>query len=262
MTPFFREAGAGPGVVCLHANSSSSGQWRGLIEALAPRFHVLAADSYGAGKSPPWPAGRAGSLRDEIELLEPVFARAGDPFVIVGHSFGGAIALITAITQPHRVRALALYEPVLFSLIEADSPPPNAADGIKHATLAALAEIDAGNIRRGAEHFIDYWMGPGTFALLPAPFQAPILHTVVNLRAWSEALANEPTPLAAFRDLKIPVLYMTGSKSPASSLGVARLLAPVLPNVEAIELEGLGHMGPILAPGTVNQAITRFLDRL
>ena len=30
MTPFFREAGAGPGVVCLHANASTSGQWRGL----------------------------------------------------------------------------------------------------------------------------------------------------------------------------------------------------------------------------------------
>jgi pimeloyl-ACP methyl ester carboxylesterase len=29
-TPFFRELGAGPGVVCLHANASSSSQWRAL----------------------------------------------------------------------------------------------------------------------------------------------------------------------------------------------------------------------------------------
>ena len=64
MEPFLREAGEGPGVVCVHANASSSSQWRGLMEMIAPRFHVLAADSYGAGKSPPWPKDRTVWLRD------------------------------------------------------------------------------------------------------------------------------------------------------------------------------------------------------
>ena len=63
-TPYFREAGAGPGVVCLHANASSSSQWRPLMEALAPRFCVLAPDSYGAGRSPAWPTDRPVRLRD------------------------------------------------------------------------------------------------------------------------------------------------------------------------------------------------------
>ena len=43
--PFVREAGSGRSVVCLHANASTSAQWRGLMELLAPRFHVLAIDS-------------------------------------------------------------------------------------------------------------------------------------------------------------------------------------------------------------------------
>src|SRR5262245_51054357 len=129
--PFFREAGVGPGVVCLHANASTSGQWRSLMEALSPRFHVLAADSYGSGRSPAWPSGREAWLRDEVTLLEPVFARAGDPFILIGHSYGAAIALIAALSQLHRVRALAVYEPTLFSLIETDSPAPNDAEGIK-----------------------------------------------------------------------------------------------------------------------------------
>ena len=41
---FFREAGCGPGVVCVHSNASSSSQWRGLMDLLAARFHILAAD--------------------------------------------------------------------------------------------------------------------------------------------------------------------------------------------------------------------------
>ncbi len=48
----FREAGAGPGVVCVHCNASSSAQWRALMDRLAARFHVLAGDSYGAGRGP------------------------------------------------------------------------------------------------------------------------------------------------------------------------------------------------------------------
>ena len=42
---YVREAGTGPGVVCVHANASNSGQWRVLMDQLAPTFHVLAPDS-------------------------------------------------------------------------------------------------------------------------------------------------------------------------------------------------------------------------
>jgi pimeloyl-ACP methyl ester carboxylesterase len=260
--PFFRETGAGPGVVCLHANASTSGQWRALLEALSPSFHVLAADCYGSGNSPPWPDAGEASLRDEVALLEPVFARAGDPFVLVGHSYGGAIALIAALSQPHRVRALALYEPTLFSLIDAGSPPPNDADGIRNAVTAATAYLDAGDSRRAAEEFIDFWMGQGSWARMPEARQAPIAKSVVNIPAWAHALMKDPTPLSAFRDLKTRVLYMIGTESPASSLGVARLLTRTLPDVEVLELQGLGHMGPVVRPEPVNQAIVRFLERL
>lgn len=50
-------------------------------------------------------------------------------------------------------------------------------------------------------------------------------------------------------------------RSPASSLSVARLLTAVLPRVEVIEFEGLGHMAPLTHPHVVNAAITEFLAR-
>jgi pimeloyl-ACP methyl ester carboxylesterase len=88
LEPFFREAGSGPGVVCIHANASTSGQWRGLMELLAPKFHVLAPDSYDSGKSPHWDSDRIIHLRDEVALIDPVLARAGSPLALVGHSYG------------------------------------------------------------------------------------------------------------------------------------------------------------------------------
>jgi pimeloyl-ACP methyl ester carboxylesterase len=261
LVPHYREAGAGPGVVCLHSNASSSSQWRGLMELLAPRCRVLAADSYGAGKGPRWPLDRPLGLRDEAALLEPVFARAGEPFALVGHSYGAAIALVAAQAQPRRVRALALYEPTLFALLDAESPPPNDADGIRDAVAAAGLALDDGDRDRAAQCFIDFWMGPGAWARTPEERRAPIAASVVNVRGWASALFGEPTPLQSFAALELPVLCMTGSRSPASSLGVTRLLARTLPRVQVVRFEGLGHMGPVTHPDVVNDAIARFLDR-
>lgn len=260
--PFFREAGAGPGIVCIHSNASTSGQWRSLLDLLAPKFHVLAPDSYGSGKSPEWPSDRVISLQDEVAFLEPVFAKAGAPLALVGHSYGAAVALIAALENPGRVRALALYEPTLFSLLDAEAPPPNEADGIRGAVAAASTALDAGNEDAAAERFIDYWMGTGAWAQTPAQRKPPIAESVINVRRWAHALTTEPTRLAAFRGLDVPVLYMVGKRTTPSARGVARLLVGALPRVELLEFDKLGHMGPITHPDTVNEAIWHFLERV
>ena len=65
---FFREAGCGPAVVCMHSSASSSAQWRPLMDRLAGRFHTLAVDLYGSGKTPAWPGHRPLTLADEAAL--------------------------------------------------------------------------------------------------------------------------------------------------------------------------------------------------
>ena len=259
--PFFREAGAGPGVVCLHSNASSSSQWRGLMDRLARDFHVLAPDGHGAGKGPPWPSEQALALCDEVACLEPVFARAGDPFVLVGHSYGAAVALVAAVNHPLRVSALALYEPTLFGLIDAQAAPPNEADGIRQAVERAAAALAAGDRATAAECFIDYWMGVGSWRAKPEAQRPLIEQAIVNVAGWGRALFAEPTPLATFAELRMPVLLMVGQDSPVSSRAVARQLIQALPNLQAIEFEGLGHMGPITHPEQVNPVIENFLRR-
>jgi pimeloyl-ACP methyl ester carboxylesterase len=259
--PFFREAGSGPGVVCIHANASTSGQWRGLMDLLAPKFRVLAPDSYGSGNSPQWPSDRVIRLRDEVDLIEPVLERAGESLALVGHSYGAAVALVAALANPARVRAMALYEPTLFSLIDAKSPAPNAADGIRNVVKEAGAALDAGNRDAAAGAFIDYWMGAGSWMRTPEQRKPPIAASVANVRRWGHALFNERAKLEAFRSLGFPVLYLTGKRSTESARGVTRLLASVLPRVELVEFENLGHMGPVSHPDLVNEAIGKFLER-
>jgi pimeloyl-ACP methyl ester carboxylesterase len=259
--PYWREAGTGPAIVCLHSNASTSSQWRALMEQLAPRYRVLAPDLYGSGQSPEWPSAQRIGLRDEVALIEPVLRAAGSPVVLVGHSYGAAVALIAALAHPGRVQALVLYEPTLFALLDAEMPPPNAADDIRNVVTDAGVALDNGDLDAAAERFIDHWMGVGSWQSTPAPHQHHIAASVANIRRWGHALFTEPMPLAAFRSLDIPVLCMTGKRSTPAVHGVARLLTTVLPRIERVEFDTLGHMGPVTDPGTVNAAIASFIER-
>ena len=260
--PYVREAGTGPAVVCLHSNASSSAQWRGLMDLLSASHRVLALDSYGSGKSPDWHSDRVITLQDEVDFIEPVLARAGTPLALVGHSYGASVALIAALANPGRVRALALYEPTLFSVVDALGPPPNGVDGIRNAVSAAGVAMDAGDHDAAAGHFIDFWMGAGNWNKTPPQRRPPIADSVVNVRRWAHALFREPTPAHAFAALDMPILYMLGGASPESAHSVARVLLPVLRNARVVEFPGLGHMAPVTHPDAVNAEIAKFLGEV
>lgn len=263
MTParaFVREAGTGPAVVCIHASASSSAQWRPLMDRLAGRFRTLAADLYGSGRSPRWPDDRPLSLADEVALLEPVLAAAGDGFHLVGHSYGGAVALKAALADPGRLRSLVLYEPVLFSLLLAEDPAQPAAReivAVRDDTTAALA---IGNPHAAGARFLDYWMGPGSWAAMPEARRQAMATAMGGVTAEWHAAFTEATPLSAFASLGVPTLCLSGADSPRASRGVARLLTKVLPRVTEVEIDGVGHMGPVTHPERINALIERHLE--
>jgi pimeloyl-ACP methyl ester carboxylesterase len=259
-TPFCREAGVGPTVICLHASGSSSRQWLPLMDYLEPRYHMISVDCYGSGKSPAWRAKRPLTLRDEVALLEPVLARAHGPAMLVGHSYGAAVALIAALEHPEKVHALALYEPTLFSIVDQESPPPNAIDGFRAAFTDTAERFEAGDAPAAGKRFVDYWSGSGAWAQMPEARQGQVAASMANIRNWGHACLKEPTPRSAFSWIGAPVLFMMGENSPLSSRTVGSVLTRALPRVQIIEFEDMGHMGPITHPDRVNQVVSRFLE--
>src|SRR5262249_36908440 len=204
----FREAGAGVGVVCLHASASSSTQWPPLMDRLASRFHVLAVDLYGSGRSPRWPDERPLSLLDETALIEPVLAGAGERFHLVGHSYGGAGALRAALAPPGRRGAGRPFEPPPFSFPLCAGPPPPAARGNVAVRDETVGALERGRPDLAGAEFVDYWMGAGTWASMPEPRRAGIATAMRSVRAQWNAVFMEPAPLSAFATLEVPILYI------------------------------------------------------
>jgi pimeloyl-ACP methyl ester carboxylesterase len=260
--PFVREFGAGgPCVVCLHSNASSSSQWRALGESLAARYRVVAVDGYGAGKSPEWAGSGPFRLSDEVALIEPLLRQASAPVHLVGHSYGGAVALKAATLLPGLVRSVVAYEPTLFSLVSDGDAASSPASGIWNAATDAADAVNAGRADAAAERFIDFWMGPGSWAAMPPARQAPIAQSVRHVRRWRDALTQDEAPLSAFAALRMPVLLLSGDRSPDASLSVIRVLAKTLPDAVVETIPGLGHMGPVTDPEPVNARIAEFLDQ-
>jgi pimeloyl-ACP methyl ester carboxylesterase len=248
-------------VVCVHSSASSGRQWGALQRQLGASHRVLAPDLYGSGDSPRWTGDRGLTLADEVALLEPALQAAGRPFHLVGHSYGGVVALRAALDDPGRVRSLVLIEPVMFALLVADDPDQLATREIVSVREDTDAAVARGALDSAAERFMDYWMGPGSLAAMPSGRRSAAAGAMRDVRHEWSALFAETTPLAAYSALDVPTLLLVGSQSPASARRVTALLAATLPSVTVTELDGVGHMSPVTHPGLVNAAIEDHITR-
>ena len=76
-----------------------------------------------------------------------------------------------------------------------------------------------------------------------------------------EALVSEPNALTGVASIQVPTLYLSGQESPASVQIISELLIQKLPQVDAYQFPGLGHMGPITHGEIVNDRIEEFIQR-
>lgn len=255
-----RPAHHGEPVVLLHSTGSSGRQWRSLIEALGPGFHALAPDLHGHGGTAPWPGERPLRLADEGGLVKAALAGDRRPVHLVGHSYGGAVALHLALADPARVRSLTLIEPVAFHLLRRGGPVERrlCREVLRLARDIAQARR-AGEPEAGMARFIDYWNGAGSFARLPEGRRAGLCATIGTVVANFAALMHERPRLDAYVRIAAPTLIVEGERSPPPTRRIAALLEAALPQAERMVVAGAGHMLPLTHPETVNPLIVGHL---
>ena len=188
-------------VVLIHCSASSARQWDALVAELAG-FQAIAVDLYGHGKRPRWQGDGALSLAHEAAAIWNAVP-AGEPFHLVGHSYGGAVALRFALSFPERLHSLTLIEPSCFHvLVDEIESHAQALAEIRSVAGAINCAVLSGDYRGGMETFIDYWGGAGTWKRAPEERKAQFANLAVCVAHHFCSLIGEPTPLAACMDIR------------------------------------------------------------
>jgi lipase len=250
--------GEGAPVVALHGSASTEAQWRTLTGYLSGRFRVMTPDLAGYGRSAR-PLGPQ-NLATEAAFLRPVLDATGGPVHLIGHSFGGAVALAVAVMMPERVRSLTLIEPAAFRLLSGSE----GADLLLAQEIAALAHDVRGSLRGGqrevaAARFIDYWNGSGAWARSSDRLRGFVLGALDRLAENFAALAAPGLTTRALARIACPTLVVAGLDSPLPALRSSEIVAGTIPGARFEIIAGAGHMAPLTHPHIVDPLIRRHL---
>lgn len=243
-----RELGQGPPVVLLHSGGMSGAQWQRLAADLGARHRVLVPDFFGCGDSTPWPRARPFHWSEDLGALHTLLDRLGTPAQVVGHSYGGFLALKLARERPADVRALALFEPVAFGVLH-EPPETEALQELARAGREWKGgPLDDGELLSWLRSFIDYWNGAGAFDALRPRVREGFARVAHKLHAEVMTLGEDRMPASAYAGLTMPTLLLSGSLSTLAARRVCARLAEALPRAVHEELSGVTHLGPMVEP--------------
>lgn len=246
-------------VLLLHSSASSSRQWQALTLQLQTQHHVIAVDLHGHGRQADWRGDAPLTLADEAALALPLLPSEGAH--VVGHSYGGAVAMQLATIAPQRLRSLAVYEPVLASwLVDDDAASPAAREFLAVGAFVERA-LARGEPELAGWYFVDYWGGPGSWAAMPREHQQAVARRMPAVSRHFPALLGARMAPAAVAALSMPMLCLHGRDTRASTRRVAQLLRAVAPQARHESLHGMGHLGPTTHAAEVNAHIRAFIEQ-
>jgi pimeloyl-ACP methyl ester carboxylesterase len=255
-----------PPIVLVHGATFRSEDWENIFPRLATRYRVIAYDARGHGKS-----GRATSyaledLAGDLSRILREVAKA--PAIVIGHSIGGATALIAAAREPSLVRGLVLEDPWLSlyrdtkwraehyqrlrSAVEHRDDPKAFARALSALPLpepGPRGERTVGEVRGfySVERLATYYKDTD-----PAFLDA----IVTRDESGSVAIAD------AAKSVRSPVLLLVAGVGSALAEGEADRFAAAIPDTKVMRFPGVGHRIHGVRPEPFLEAIEPFLRRV
>jgi len=255
----YTDEGQGQPVLLVHSSASGNRQWRALAADLKDRYRVLAVNLYGYGKTTVWPGAGSQSLYAQAQLVLALAEQLDRPIHLVGHSFGGAVALRAALLLGAKVEKLALFEPNPFHLLKQHGPME-----VYLETQEMLHHVKCyGALREWAQvaqRFADYWSGDHAWARLPDERRAAFAAAIIPSLYEAEALSAEDTTVDEYRKIAARTLLMYAAHTRPPVYAIVDIFARECPHWTITRVAEGGHMAPLTRPDVVNPLISAFLD--
>ncbi len=248
--------GQGPTVLVLHGFGEDHLVFHEQVMALQQHCRLVLPDLPGSGES---------SFDQEVCSSIDMMAMAmhalmvevsPEPFVVLGHSMGGYIALAIAEQQPNSLKAFGLLHSSAF----ADS------DEKKATRTKAIGFIK----ENGAHAFLKTAI-PGLFAETFASNRPMVVNQLIEkgktftpeaLIAYYEAMIARPDRTHVLKNASCPVLFLLGDEDKAAPMQDVLQQVHLPASSEAKILRQTGHMGMLEEPALTSSTIATFIDSL
>jgi pimeloyl-ACP methyl ester carboxylesterase len=255
---FVEERGSGAPLLLLHGFAASSYSFHQLIPHIEGHFRVVALDYYGFGYTERPKTADEFSIDSQLELVRDVMrAKQMGPATLLGHSYGGMLALLLAEADPGLVERL-----VLISAVSELSAPPAwfRSPAVRWAGYLATRLLLSSpkrfrSIQRRAYHREDRLTAQMAEAYRERLLIEGLKETY---RAFSTAMVSGASPALDLAGVKVPTLVMAGRHDRIVSLESGQRLVAALPDARLVVLEDSAHSAPEEEPETVAKIIREF----
>ncbi len=220
------ELGRGPRVVLVHGSIYDGPSTWSRQLPLADRFHLVIPDRRGYGGSPD--DGREDFAVDAADIGQLL----GGGAHVVGHSYGGVVALVMAAQRPDEIRSLTVIEPPAFSVARGNPAV--------EASVAGLADWSARAATMPPEEYLRIFLTiVGIDASrLPSPLPRELARGAARL-ATHRSPVEAGIPLDVLAAAPFPKLVVSGNHDPGVE-AICDVLAQRLPAERAV-IAGKGH---------------------
>jgi len=255
----YAECGSGPAVVLLPGSCGTGAAWRPVIAALGNQFRSVTTSLLGYGGTSERRIAGDPSISSNAEAMESVVRKAGGRVHLVGHSFGGLVALAIVLRNRVSLASLVIIEAPAVDLLR-ERKQHRHYRTFRRMTDAYFADLAAGNVEAIAA-MIDFYGGAGTFASWPPRSRAYAVETTpVNILDWADAYGF-PLSAALLGTLAIPLLIVRGGASPEAVQRANALLCEFSSNATLATIDGAAHFAITTHAGEIAHRIAAHIHR-
>ncbi|SRR5579871_223473 len=230
--------GAGPTIVLVPGSCSTGAAWRPVIAAWGDRFRCVTTSLLGYGNTAERRTALDPSIQHEVDVVEAVIRKAGGPVHLVGHSFGGLVAVATASRNRVPLASLTVVEAPAAELLRDRGDQQYRAFRIMTEDYFAAF---AGGDKEAIARMIDFYGGAGTFASWPPRARAYAVETTaVNILDWASAYGFALS-VSALETIDVPALVLWGGVSHPAARRANALLGESMPRAAAVDIAGAAH---------------------
>jgi pimeloyl-ACP methyl ester carboxylesterase len=240
---YYAQAGQGqPVLLFVHGAGGDHTIWGEQLRELAPNFSVAALDLNGHGRSP---AREGEGFQTYTEDVLAVLEALAMPTVVVGHSMGGAIALMVALQRPKNLVGLGLV-----------------GTGAKLRVHPQILELCQTDFERAIGFIVQWAFAEQSPPELRERACAQMRRTGADALLRDFSSCNTFDVMARLSEIALPTLILCGRDDKLTPVKYSEYLQQNIPTAQLKIIEGAGHMVMLEQPRAVTAALREFCARL